>query len=194
MKILVAVPTFETICPETFKSIWDLDTEHELYFEFVKGYDCAVARNMIAELCIKGDYDYVLMVDSDMIIPGGTLNVMLDDPVDVCFGAYPRKNNTEGKTTLIKPNTKNYEDSFYMSDLKGNQRISVKGGGFGCVLINRKVIEKLAYPWFKYVSYNNGTFLSEDYYFCSKAREAGFKLEAATGVKCGHLVRKFQYD
>ena len=40
MKILVAVPTYETIAPETFKSIYDLaKADNEVNFEFVKGYD-----------------------------------------------------------------------------------------------------------------------------------------------------------
>ena len=40
--ILIAVPTFENIYPDTFKSIYDLDIEgHDVQFEFVRGYDCA---------------------------------------------------------------------------------------------------------------------------------------------------------
>ena len=50
MKILIAVPTFETIYPDTYKSIFDLDKgDHEVLFEFVRGYDCATARNSIAQ-------------------------------------------------------------------------------------------------------------------------------------------------
>ena len=38
MKILIAVPTFENIYPDTFKSIYDLDKAgHDLGFEFVEG-------------------------------------------------------------------------------------------------------------------------------------------------------------
>ena len=37
MKILIAVPTYENIYPDTFKSIYDLDSGgHELYFESVR--------------------------------------------------------------------------------------------------------------------------------------------------------------
>ena len=48
MKILIAVPTYETIFPDTYKSIWDMDKcGHEVQFEFVRGYDVATARNNI---------------------------------------------------------------------------------------------------------------------------------------------------
>ena len=58
MKILIAVPTFETIEPEVFKSIYNLKSEHELHFDFCKGYDCAVARNEIGKKAQAGGYDY----------------------------------------------------------------------------------------------------------------------------------------
>ena len=55
MRILVAVPTFETVMPETFKSIWDLDRAgHDVDFMCVKGYDCAKARNQIAKNSMAG--------------------------------------------------------------------------------------------------------------------------------------------
>ena len=46
-KILIAVPTFENIKPECFKSIYGLTNpkDFNLYFDYVKGYDCACARN-----------------------------------------------------------------------------------------------------------------------------------------------------
>ena len=70
MKILIAVPKFENIYPDTFKSIYDLDVSgHETSFEFVRGYDCATARNKIAQLALNREVDYVLSVDNDTVIP-----------------------------------------------------------------------------------------------------------------------------
>ena len=101
MKILIAVPTFENIQPEVFKAIYNLKSEHELHFDFFKGYDCAIARNEIAKTAQAKHYDYVLMVDSDTIIPEDTLELMLEDPVDVCLGVCPRKNTKDGKKTIV---------------------------------------------------------------------------------------------
>ena len=81
MRILIAVPTFETIFPDTYKSIWDINKGgHEVAFEFVRGYDCATARNNIAQIAIDGNFDYVLMVDNDVVLPRDVLMDMLDDP------------------------------------------------------------------------------------------------------------------
>jgi hypothetical protein len=43
MKILIAVPTYENIVPETFKSIYNLEIPDgcDAVFEFVRGYGAA---------------------------------------------------------------------------------------------------------------------------------------------------------
>ena len=194
MRILIAVPTFDGICPETFKSIYNLQSEHGLEFEFFKGYDCAIARNNIVQYALDGLYDYVLMVDSDVVIEWDTLNKMLEYPTDICLGFCPKKNTSDKSTCIIKPGTVNYEDNYHYDEIPKKDRIPVKGGGFACALISRRVLTTLSYPWFKYVVYNNHTFLSEDYYFCSHANANGFKIEADTRVRCGHLARYFQYE
>lgn len=81
MKILLAVPTFENIYPDTFKSIYELDKAgHEVMFEFVRGYDCATARNRIAQKSLDMEADYVLMVDNDVVLPNDALHNLLDHP------------------------------------------------------------------------------------------------------------------
>ena len=191
MKILVAVPTFENICPEVFKAIYDLDpANHKLDFTFVKGYDCAKARNEIAKKAVG--YDYVLMVDSDTIVPKETIRWMLEEPVDICLGVCPRKNTKTEQTTLYKLGQYNFNDEYKYSELT-DDRIVIKGGGFACAMVRVEVFERLPYPWFQYVSYTNGSFLSEDFYFCCQAEKYGITIWADTRVRCGHLARYFQY-
>lgn len=194
MKILIAVPTFENIAPETFKSVYDLDkAAHAVVFEYVKGYDCAKARNMISKRAISGEYDYVLMVDSDMVIPSNALTLMLESTSDLVLGCYPHKNSTDHEVELFA-DQKDYKTRLRYPDLPEGERIPVKGGGFGCALINVRIYKKLKYPYFKYVSYDNGTYLSEDLYFCSALRRAGGKIEADTRVRCGHIMKRTVYD
>ena len=111
MKILIAVPTFENIYPDTFKSIYDLNTEgHEVLFEFVRGYDCATARNRIAQMAIDKNTDYVLMVDNDVVLPKDVLIDLTDDIKDVCLGYYAHRdgdNIYRGRTCVCKL----YDDS-----------------------------------------------------------------------------------
>ena len=194
MKILIAVPTFETIAPECFKAIYDLRSEHELFFEFVKGYDCAEARNRIAELALDGNYDYVLMVDSDTIVPDDALELMLETPVDICLGVCPRKNTKEGKSAIIKLGAKGFADGSYYYNELPEGRARIKGGGFACALINVDVFRRIDRPWFRYAIYDDGSILSEDFYFCNNASWHDLTIEADFRVRCGHLARYFQYE
>ena len=59
-KVLIAVPTFENIYPDTYKALWEMDKGgNEVIFDFVRGYDCASARNNIVELARKYGAEYL---------------------------------------------------------------------------------------------------------------------------------------
>lgn len=197
MNVLVAVPTFENILPETFKSIYGLCIPNNVtvQFDFCKGYDCAKARNAIAQEALDYGFDYVLMVDSDIILPSNALVNLLENPVDICLGVYPRKNTTTGQTEIFKLGHKNFTDknNLNISEIKEPGRMDIKGGGLGCALINVSIFKVLPKPWFYYMIYANGDVLSEDNYFCDKASQKGFVIQADTRVRCGHLVRNFIY-
>lgn len=195
MDILVAVPTFENILPETFKSIYGMMIPEgvSVKFDFCKGYDCAKARYEIAKEAIEYNFDYVLMVDSDVILPACTLSYFLEDPVDVCLGVYPRKNTTTGQTEIFKLGNFDFVDAnnLNLSEITNPGRMEIKGGGLGCAMIKTSVFSKIKRPWFHYMMYNNDSVLSEDNYFCSQCAQAGIKIYADTRIRCGHLVRTF---
>ena len=193
MKILIAVPTFENIQPEVFKAIYNLKSEHELHFDYVRGYDCAQARNEIGKIAQAGNYDYVLMVDSDTIIPPNTIDLMLDTPVDICLGVCPRKNTKNGKSAIVKLDAPEYLDNYYYSELP-EEKTRVKGGGFACALVKTTVFTELDYPWFQYVTNEDWSTLSEDYYFCQNANLFEIEIWMDPRVRCGHLARYYQYE
>lgn len=193
MKILIAVPTFENIQPEVFKAIYELKSEHELHFDFMRGYDCAVARNNIGKVVLAYGYDYVLMVDSDTVIPPDTLELMLEPQVDVCLGVCPRKNTKDGKTAIIKLGDISYHNSYYYHDLP-KERTKVKGGGCACILIKASVFSQIDYPWFQYVTNSDYSTLSEDFYFSQNCEMYGIDIWLEPRVRCGHLARYYQYE
>lgn len=194
-KILIAIPTFENIMPETFKSIYDLDPcGNELSFEFVKGYDCARARNDIVRIALEGGFDYIFMVDADMYVPKDALQKMLEYPTEICLGLCPRKNTKVGKTCIYKIGQINYKDAYTYYDLPKKDRVMVHGGGLACALIKMDIFKNLTYPWFRYVTYQDGSELSEDLYFCSQAKANGYKIYVDTRVCCGHATRYFQFE
>lgn len=212
MNILVAVPTFETIYPDTFKSIYSLDRcGHDLKFEFVRGYDCATARNNIAQMAIGGGYDHVLMVDNDVVLPDDALQHLLEDPKRVCLGYYAHRgadNVYHGRTCICKlkqPNGADYynyplESEYTAAEMKelrdaGEKKILIHGGGMGCVMIETSVFDEICYPWYDWVNYADDQrgMLSEDLYFCEQLKANDIPIYADTRVACGHMLRHIQW-
>lgn len=198
LKLLIAVPTFENISPETFKSIYDLTIpaprDTDVDFEFVRGYDCAIARNKIAKKALDGKYDYVLMVDSDIVLPKDALACLTWWHLDIVLGAYPRKDDPSKSEAFLDLGI-DFEDQYRVTidSMKNSKHslVKIKGGGFGCALINTEVFRKIGYPYFKYVVYDTeNRFLSEDLYFCIKAKNAGYDIFLDNRVLCGHIAKK----
>ena len=211
MRILIAVPTFESVYPDTFKSIYDLDVSgHDIIFEFVRGYDCATARNRIAQIAINKETDYVLMVDSDVVIPKNAIKCFLENPKDVCLGFYAHRdtdNIYRGRTCVCKLQTEtgakwhNYPlESEYtadeLADLKKKRKykIRIHGGGMGCAFIKTSVFEKIKYPWYDWINYNDDKkgMLSEDLYFCEQCIKNSILIYTDTRISCGHMFRHIQ--
>lgn len=190
MKILIAVPTYENIAPETFKSIYNLEISDgcDVVFEFVRGYGAARARNLIGKKCLEGNFDAVFMVDSDIVLPKNSLELLIEGNTPIVLGTYPRKFEPE-ISEIFLPGSKDFVNRISYADMP-NSRFKAKGGGMGCAFVRRECFEKLSYPWFDYVEYPNGQLLSEDNYFCDIAAKRGLKIEADGRVRCGHIAKQ----
>lgn len=62
--------------------------------------------------------------------------------------------------------------------------LEIDGVPCGCLLVHRRVFEAIKEPWFQW---GEGLTAGEDFYFCRKAQEAGFKIYGDPSVICGHL-------
>lgn len=205
MRILIAIPTFESIYPDTFKSIWDLDRcGHECLFEFVRGYDVAMARNKIANMALELNADYVFMVDNDVIIPKDTLVCFTEDIKPVQLGIYPARNkkggSQEGYSVIFNNDVTTWEHQYKMEDIdritkEGTQKFRIRGGGMGCALIQTEVFRTLRYPWFYWVHFLHDVekYLSEDLFFCEQCGGFNIPIYTDTRVRCGHIMRSAQY-
>ena len=195
MKILIAVPTFEHIQNEVFQAIYDLDKcGHQCDLKMFTGHDCARARNNIADWSVAGGYDYVLMIDSDTIVPKDALKNLLDPQVDIVMGCCQKKNTKNKEYPLCRVQSPELRPCLTADDLQGTERIGIQVGGFACALVKTEVFTYMNYPYFKYVEYEDRKILSEDYYFCLEAIGRGYEIWADPRVKCGHLSKRYQYE
>ena len=101
-----------------------------------------------------------------------SLKISIPQTFDNCFVDVVTDENGETRTNIPLRHT-------------GLHKIIRCGGS--CLLIDRKVFEKLSKPYFLFDHNEDNTShkRSEDIYFCDKVREA-FDIYADTDVTCAH--------
>ena len=185
MKILIATPVvFEYVPDEVIDAIKNLRVGSlDITYEILNGHNRAEARNAIVRSALTGSYDYVLMVDSDTVIPENTLKTFLSDPAPIILGMNPRGNDTN----IYKPSD-GFKDKYYLDKIPDG-RFPIGGGMFSCALIHTDVFKHLLEPYFEWYFYEYGGFYPDDLYFCLKAKRAGYTIWADSRIRCEHLVR-----
>ena len=193
LKLGICLPMYGAIAPNFFVNF--LNRLHELYTNdrnySVKIYmkTCTVidrARNELVQDAIKDNCDYLLFLDSDILMPSGAIDKLIDMNEDIVSGLYFAK----GKPYLPVARLIKDGKHLYLEDFDYNTVIDVAGVGMGMCLIKTSVFSKLKYPYFKFDWVDDkgvGPYqVAEDLYFCDRAREAGYKIKLNTGILLEH--------
>jgi hypothetical protein len=156
---------------------YDISVSVERYY----GFSVAQTRNIMMDAAIKYDFDYLLTVDGDMIIPDDTLVKLLSYNVDVVGGLYRQRGKNIPEAYI------NHKRAT-LEQVKDIGIIDSTGVGMGCALIKTDVLKAVGYPYCVY--HENQIWentLSEDYDFCKKVISKGFKIYVDTSTRCKHL-------
>lgn len=208
MKVFIAITTAETVHHETMESIYNLviplGVQTEL--KIIHSYDVSKGRNELVQYARRAKADYILFVDSDVILPPHTLTALCGAHTHVVLGTYPRKDlgtiyNENPYTTLYRHDESNKE-VFHPYFLPQNELplaglCKVDCGGLGCALVKMDVFDKLSQPYFVFaeeqcVEGKMGYCLGEDMYFFRNCLRVGIQPYAEGSVRCGH-IGKFVY-
>jgi len=142
-------------------------------------------------------YDYVMWIDSDTVWTKNDLLHLIEDNVDIVSGFCLQgdmKNfavSPLGAEKDIEHMKKHGRPRYFTyADIKDKEELMQASlVGFGFLLVKYGVFESMEYPWIDVMRFEVGNlvgFSSEDFAFCTKAREAGFKLYADPEVIVGH--------
>ena len=134
----------------------------------------------------KAGSHWLLFIDDDMTFHPNSLLQLLEHDVDIVGGLCVKKRPPHGPT-IYEPN-KEKGGFNHVLHFELNELLECEGTGTGFLLIKMSVFDKLDTPYFAFVPQpNRDRPMGEDLYFCTKAREAGFKVHVDTGCIIGHL-------
>lgn len=142
-------------------------------------------RNMIVQkfLAIK-DADYLMMIDADIIPTPDILN-LVDFEKDIITPLM----FVQQKGTLIPLYLRRNKDGIYDAGnyLEETGLQEVDATGTGCIVIKREVLEKVEHPFENVYDRDGIKKLGNDFNFCKKAKELGFKVWVHLDYVADHI-------
>jgi len=159
--------------------------------DIVPGYPVDRVRNLISKRFLESDAEYLLMIDDDVVPPPTVLDMARhgkDVVAGVCYAFNPQRGYYTAAYTPQDGNGR-YGRVGIGRELEGRGLLEIGLAGSACLMIHRRVLEDLDPPYFKTELDADGVFIadSEDFFFCRKARTAGFSLWLDTGQVCSHF-------
>lgn len=214
MGIQIGIPTPNDMPDPLFFSFLNMKKRRGWLITKMKGDNVADARNKIVA---KLEKDWLFFMDSDQTFHPDTIERLLSWNVDCISGlyfktpgipvphayefAYESQNEQSPAndywyypiTNKVNYYLEKYKDEIYKNTeaiiLPKENLIPIDGCGGGCLLVHRRVFEKLEKPYFAFPKEEVSA--GEDFYFCRKVRQAGFQIYLDPGVICGHKMKGF---
>jgi len=190
MKVLIGIPSTGAIPIKTVQSLMSLKRPEKSAFFFEAFSLVYFARNDICDVALRENWDYVLFVDSDMVFPPDALDRLMALNADVATAVYYARTgkHTPQIYSKIYPRTDEAKQICERFTEVPNGVFEVEGCGMGLCLIKREVIAEVTKEW--YAPFEPLPGLGEDFSFCYKARERGFKILADSTIEVGHIGEK----
>ncbi|MDE1900401.1 MAG: hypothetical protein KGI37_02010 [Alphaproteobacteria bacterium] len=142
----------------------------------------ALGRNQCAGGAQIMKASHLLFLDTDMVFPVDTMKRLLAHDKDIVGATYSQRMPPFHPLTVT-------EDGEHAHVTAGLQRVRLLPTG--CMLISTSVFDALEKPYFNLVA-EGDQLRGEDYYFCEKARAAGFDIwcDGDLSAQLGHVGQK----
>jgi hypothetical protein len=137
------------------------------------------------QLCLAGDYEALLTVEHDMVLPPDAVQKLWETDAPVVYAVYMLRHGTPTLSAWRYENRRNLgmSLSLYHADLAAFRKQGwgkVSGVGWGCTLIRRQVLEKIRV---KTMAGDAG-----DVNFATDCVQAGISMIARFDVACDHIM------
>lgn len=152
-----------------------------------RGVPIDVTRNMLVKGALKDPLvTHLMWIDSDIVFeqpkdPNEAILQLMRCNAPISSGIYRARQKSGFSYSMWKKHPQGFTP--VQSWTHGSNWIQVDVIGLGCCLCQRGVFEKVPYPWFEWAEEHP----SEDFNFCLKAAEHGYKVMVYTDVQCSHI-------
>ena len=146
------------------------------------------ARNIAAKAFLESGCEWLVMVDNDMAPPVDLLDML--DRADDRMDSVAPKFYSLGDAGLFVcwRSLEGYMAPAVEKVHAEDEWIELSNAGSGCMLIRRRVFEVVQRPWFSFVYDERGEMaVTEDYYLCLKARDAGCRVWGNLNFEVDHF-------
>lgn len=182
-KLFVFTPTYgDKLRPETVAGIEAQQFAGTLDYRIGRHnpYPDGDLRNVTAQyalarqLFLGGEWDALLAVEHDMVIPPHAAQTLYDSDGDVVYGAYLLRQGYVLNTRRM--------DGSVLGQRPPDDCAETPGLGFGCTLMRRSVLERIAFRPDPATGTCDATFAAD----CAAA---GVRQVVRFDVACGHIVQ-----
>jgi len=173
-KIYIAMPTMGETRTEMLLFFLNINPkgEYDIKVNVTLVGHATENRNYLIQKFLESDCEWLFLLDADTVPPMNVLDMLKNDK-DVCCGLY----FVWMKGGLYPLAMKKVGDKYNIIPDQDEPLVEVDASGGGCMLLKRKVIEALKPPYFKELQDQYGCrSKGNDFYFCEKVKEAGFKI------------------
>lgn len=203
-KLFIALPCYFNVDPHFWLSTIKLAAEFSVNCRIQPLIGDSLiprARNSLTRLFLESDCSHILFIDSDLIFSNDHIKRILSHDEDIVGGMYPKKKEgqVEWVCNALEP----------QPDMDERRLTQLKYIGTGFICIARRVFEKMIEVYGEAIVYNldehqeikeydfwscgvykfkDGTrrYLSEDWYFCQRALDLGFKVYGDNAIALRH--------
>ena len=197
MKTLIAIPCMDMLPAVFMRSLLQMQIIGEVDYDIVTSSLIYDARNLILQRALEGNFDFILWLDSDMVIPYDAmwkLKIGIENGYDMVSGLYFKRKPPYDpviykRCELVKldggkldPVAETFED------YPRNNLFEIDGCGFGCTLMTTDLARRVAEQLGKLPFMPVGGF-GEDLSFCMRAKRVGGRIGCDSSVKAGHCGR-----
>lgn len=185
MKLLIAVPSRETMRVEFVRSLMDLTgwlNENNIHYEvkILAGTLVHIARDRLASHAVVNKFDEVLWIDDDMVFDRHLYEDLKESGKDICCGLFISRHSPYMSCLFSS-----LDPVERVNDVPGDV-FRVEACGFGAILMKAKVLEDVMNNHHGMCFVPDQKF-GEDVAFCNRAKTCGYEIWCDPTVRVGHV-------